>query len=686
MKTREFIIVLLMPAVLLFSGILFAQEAAETGDAVHAVTEEEGADIFPSPSLSPQGRGMEGVDREAAVPPVGKEEVEVVESANETDAVEKELTEYDLARRLYKLRRYDDAAELCERLLMDNPGNKGIEVLMYKAQAALLRAELAGQKLKQEVSHDRAILTVDRAVTIPVPEEDLPRPQRDELVIRIESDLPAEEVQAIQEKLNQRVSVDLINADLSYILNLLFRSCGINIIANQEALEGHKLTIHVQDFPLKDILKYIARNEGISYTITPDAVWVTTPKDPLYETRAVYLKRGLTDVGEAAESESSDLEKLLEVIPDLVPGWPEGGKIYLDRKENILYLKSTPETLSQAIKLVETLDVTPTQVLIEVRFVEIGKDDIFDLGIDWNLTSPYVVTTKGGEPFSQVEAGTGSYLSTPPAGPIPGGFSLTYTGVLTDPQFRAVLHALSKIEKTNTLSAPTLIALNNYTATIEIEDKIVYVEGYEVTYPSRTLVTGFQNQAITGEDSRPTVIPKIGEIDVGIKLKITPSVGADKETVTLTIEPEITDLVREEKFDYIYPGAFGADAEVKQFTRPIISKRTLLTKMTIKDGSTVVIGGMMKNVETKTTRRVPGLSRIPLIGRLFRRDETNVEKKNLMIFVTANVLSPGGGGYVTRRPSIEENEARFHSVVRSNPGVEIVEDTAAERSRRGNRR
>lgn len=656
MNQMRWLIVLAFLLVIPPSGVLLAQEAAEGEEVVEPA---EGAE---APAEEPEAEDPVAAAR-----------------AKAKDAAET----YNIARRLYRLKKYSEAVSLCEELLKQDPGNNKIEVLMYKAKAAKYERELAGAKLKEEDSHKRAILEIDEATTIPVPREKIPRPVRDDLVIKIKPDLLEEEVREIQEKLNQRVSIDLIDADLSYILNLLFRSCGINIIANQKDLEGHVLTIHVQDFPLKEILKYIARNEGITYTITPEAVWVTTPTSPMLETKAVYLKKGLTDVKEEAESFSSDLEQMIERLPELVD-WVDGSAYYLDRKANILYLRSTPEVLSQAVKLVETLDVTPSQVLIESRFVEIGADDLFDLGIDWNFTSPYVITTKGGEAATQITAGSGTDFSTPWVGDAnyTGGLGLKYIGILTDPQFQAVLHALSTREDTNTLSAPKLIALNNYTATIEIQEKIIYVESYNITYPSTTIVTG--DQDVEGEESRPTVIPILAEEDVGIKLKITPSIGADKEIVTLSIEPVITEQTGEETFEYQYPGAAGEPAETKEFTRPLISTRTLLTKLAIKDGSTIVIGGLMKDQETKITRRVPGLSRIPLIGRLFRRDIRNVEKRNLIIFVTARVLDADGGGYVSRKPSAEENKARYRTIVHSGPGVEVVEERTGGRNERGN--
>ena len=109
-----------------------------------------------------------------------------------------------------------------------------------------------------------------------------------------------------------------------------------------------------------------------------------------------------------------------------------------------------------------------------------------------------------------------------------------------------------------------------------------------------------------------------------------------------------------------------------------------LTKLAIKDGSTIVIGGLMRDFETKEIRRVPGLSRIPLLGRLFRRDVRNVEKRNLIIFVTARVLDVDGGGYISRGPSAEENKARYRTIVHSGPGVEVVEERTGGRNERGN--
>ncbi len=553
-----------------------------------------------------------------------------------------------LAKSLYAAGKYREAAFVCRRLLQKYPGNEKIESLMYKSEAAYYKRRLALHAKKEKAELRRGELEMKKAAELPSMDAVAKRRVPPEDVIFFLPDVSDERLAAIQKKLNQRVSVNLIDADLAYILSLLFNSCGVNIVADQSMLEQYRLTIHVEDFPLIEILKYIAAQfDNISYVVTPDAVWVTTPEKPMFETRAVRLTYGLTEVTSPG---TPDAVSLMQKIPELID-WPDGSAFYLDKKENVLYLKSTPEALDKAVKMLEVIDVVPKQVLIEARFVDLGGGELSDIGVEWKLTSPYVINKKdSGAPKTQVAADSGfSPFSRTgqvafPGMPdnVPAGFNLTYVGVLSQPQFQAVLHALEGRKDVTTLSCPRLIALNNTTATIEVSRNLLYVKSFKVEYPSVTVVTD-QAQA-SGSQNLPTITPEVGEEQEGIKLEITPSIGKDNRTVMLVIKPAITEKVGEERFDYTFPTPSG-QSETRQFTRPVISTRTLETRLAVSDGATIVIGGLMRDHVEDRVVGVPVLSKVPLLGRLFRWRQRVSSKSNLVIFVTATILTAEGTAY-----------------------------------------
>jgi len=205
--------------------------------------------------------------------------------------------------------------------------------------------------------------------------------------------------------------------------------------------------------------------------------------------------------------------------------------------------------------------------------------------------------------------------------------------MLTKPQFSAVLHALEKNTKLKTLSAPRITTLNNQTATIEIVNEFVYPTRYEPTLIKEDLDgDGKFDGVIKGvrETRFVNVAQGFETRNIGIVLQVTPNIGADKKTITLTLRPEISEATR---------NAFEYSGEVKL---PKFTTRNLTTNIVVKNGETIMLGGLIKETRTNTRTKTPFLGDLPLLGALFRKDSDIVERKNLLIFVTATILSQKG--------------------------------------------
>ena len=131
-----------------------------------------------------------------------------------------------------------------------------------------------------------------------------------------------------------------------------------------------------------------------------------------------------------------------------------------------------------------------------------------------------------------------------------------------------------------------------------------------------------------------------------------PSVGADGRSVHIVLQPVIRDQVDEIVIDN---GAIivdaGQEVSTPQLTRPIIETRLINTQLTIEDGATIVIGGLVTARDAQTTQKVPFLGDLPGIGAAFRRDTTSNQKRNLLILLTARILNPAGGEYTDEEGS-----------------------------------
>lgn len=503
----------------------------------------------------------------------------------------------------------------------------------------------------------------------------------------------------LDEKLNQRISVNLIDADLDYFLDLLFRSTGVNIIYNPEVVQDKTITVHVANYPLRQLLDYIARNHGLMFATTRDGILLTTPEEPRLETFIIPLHHGLVDVEEAPPSAAvagegetaelwepfttSNVEKLVEQFPQLID-WPQGAFTYLDRKMNILYVRTTNDAYEKVIELIASVDQQPIQVLIKALFVEVDAEEFESFGTEFELLADDNIADINLKRRIELVINKGKILTFPgelaPGAPTLGpegetpGLNLSITGIMDEEKFRLTLDLLQRLKNSRTLAAPHVVCMNNCTARIAVTQDLVYIEDYEV---DRSDISGttignpfFDQQA--GQtasqfplSSEPIIIPVFAEgEDTGFTLDVSPSVGKDTRFITITLNPRIRELVDTRTFDLVFPvtqvvppvvqngnGNGNGDQQpvLEQQTgtveRPIVGERSISTKLTVADGSIVSIGGLMTQRQVAVRSKIPILSDIPLIGWLFGRKTFGTKKTNLLIFVQCELITPTGARY-----------------------------------------
>ena len=455
------------------------------------------------------------------------------------------------------------------------------------------------------------------------------------------------EVPEIRKKLELPVTVDFREVSLDYVIDFLSDATGVNIILGSGVAPSEKkVTIKVNDMPLEGLLKYIFRNQGLAYRIEKNAVWVDTfdaMEEETAETKIYYLNQGLamftefsgktagTTGGFGGAAGISKVNTIKDILENAV-SWPSNSKINLDERTGALIITNTPSNLKIIDEILYNLDIDATQILIETRFVEVDVTDLSELGLNLSLDSPFAIYKDAGVPVTQISTGSGSKFSTFTGAPNEG-LNLTYQGIFTKPQFSAVLHALERKTNLKTLSSPKITTLNNQTATIEIADEFVYPTRYEPTLIKEDLNgDGKFDGVVNGiRETRFVNAPQGFETrDIGILLSVTPSVGRDKDAVTLTLRPEVSEATAD---------AFQFSGEVKL---PKFTTRNLNTNIVIKNGDTIMLGGLIKETRTHIKTKSPLLGDLPLFGGLFRKNSESTQRKNLLIFVTATILSRDG--------------------------------------------
>jgi len=262
-------------------------------------------------------------------------------------------------------------------------------------------------------------------------------------------------------------------------------------------------------------------------------------------------------------------------------------KITVDEIRNALIIEATPSDYQVILKLLKQLDRLPRQVLIEATIAEISREASMELGMNWAL-------------------GAGAALGGASFAASVGGGGLKYSIGVSN-KWYAELQALASKNKVNVLSSPHVLASDNKEARIDVSREIP-VASSQTMYGTATAVT---ETAIQYRDT-------------GVILIVTPHIN-DHGMVTMDIEEEVSDL---EKNPILVAG--------KEY--PAFFKRTITTTLTVKDGHTIAIGGLIKDKEDTLMSGVPCLIDIPVVRYLFGNYSENTEKNELIVLITPRVI------------------------------------------------
>lgn len=289
----------------------------------------------------------------------------------------------------------------------------------------------------------------------------------------------------------------------------------------------------------------------------------------------------------------ADPEKLTEKLQEVLT---KGiGMIKTDKRTNKLVVIDYPNKLAKIEEIVKAFDEKTPQVLIEAKIIQVTLSDTYKMGIDWKY-----VASQG---FKFTAFNISRALNTQGAQLIAGEDSPAAKN-----EYRAILDMLKTFGEVRTLSTPRITATDGQEAKILVGSKEVYV--------SDTTIQG---------DTTQTIAESINFVDVGVKLYVTPTINRDG-FITMKIRPEVSSATRE----------FTKQDGTKI---PIVSTTEAETSVLVKDGVTLVMGGLMKNERTENVHKLPLLGEIPFLGALFRRTEDAITKTELVIFLTPHIIS-----------------------------------------------
>jgi len=420
----------------------------------------------------------------------------------------------------------------------------------------------------------------------------------------------------MEDLINRKVSIDLVDATVEDIIMTLSEMDDMNIISDQGLESEQTLTIKLHDVPLRELLEYVIRNMGIDFQFGENVIWITqgveepAPGGAQLELAMFELQSGFIAGDDGAE------DTLLNMLESFVmEDSPEGAKMELNRDHNVLMMFNTREMLRYASRIVDRFDRVPKQVLIEASYMTISQNELFLLGTSFNNLN----FEQGFIPKFNLD----SEAPLPEFGNNLGGEArVAISGIIDNVTYNAVLETIQQTRSARTLSAPKLLVVNNQSADIFRGETLRYFSEFEQ-----------QSNVIAGDNPviANAVVPvgEAEELELGITLRVSANIGNDMKTIMLSLTAEISEFL---EFQSLAEGV----------SLPRTFENTLTTTATVNSGRTIVLGGMITAQSSTTVSKIPLLGDMPLLGALFRKFDTNESPDHLLIFVKAIIVDPDG--------------------------------------------
>lgn len=498
------------------------------------------------------------------------------------------------------------------------------------------------------------------------------------------------------------------------------------LIKSDETKAGAKtFSLNLKNVPLVEALRYITNIAGVKYKVEEYAVFIvpiTTREETLIRREfrvpgdffdtgasgAVPANSGtdrrvtpITTTGGGTTTGVSEARKALEARG---VEFPEGAVALYSPATGILTVLNTQDQIDYIEELLAGEGQAETlMVKVETRIVEINQDDLNSLSFNYNLAGNFGTVLSAGVPLAagggtQIDAGSASAETTmqgasglPVNGisqllnTFPGSVSstelenvsqnqLAVKGFLDGNGYSILMASLNQKKSFNTITAPSVVVLDQATGTINVSREFRFPTTFEAPQIQERTISVTSGDTTTTYALAPTVIPAwpsgFGEnpgddgfAEIGVTSTVTPQIQPNRQSVRLTLNPQILDFEGFVNYGVPLRSPVGANLTVDEdgfvttsvssdtlpvvndnvIKVPVFSRRSIdRNTVEIQDGYTLVMGGLIReNIDT-LDEKIPFLGDLPLIGRAFRSKTERAVKKNLMIFVTVRIIRPNG--------------------------------------------
>ncbi|MGE0267471.1 MAG: type II secretion system protein GspD [Candidatus Omnitrophota bacterium] len=456
--------------------------------------------------------------------------------------------------------------------------------------------------------------------------------------------------------------LDFKNMEMTDVLKYLSQKSQYNFVPSQSVKS--RVTIYLKDVEVLEAMEIIARSQNLAYVIDGKVIHVMTAKEYEQEFGYPYGKPVVTEYmqmahinpGRAVEiiekmkgpmgivyvdlyskslmikDEPARIEEMkkaiamidrplitkeirlkyipvkdiAEKIKDLTT--PSIGSVKYDEPSNSMVIMDNADVIDRIKSVVRTFDQRQSEVSIEAKIIQVTLSDDTKLGVNWQAVIKEFHDMKVESDFEAMPTGNLGRLSV---------------GTIEKDNYSAVVNALESVGNTKILSNPHITTLNNKEAKILV--------GSSEPYVTATTTTPSSGPAITAEN--------VTFIDVGVKLYATPTIH-DDGYITMAIRPEVSSVTR-------------TVTTSNNNSIPVVETSEAETTVMIRDGETIVIGGLIREDRIDTVQQVPVLGDIPVVGSAFRNKDHTNRTTEIVIFLTPRIINGTSQEYRDYRSILE---------------------------------
>lgn len=386
---------------------------------------------------------------------------------------------------------------------------------------------------------------------------------------------------------------------LGMVFEALSRTSGINFVLDKDVKSDAKTNIFVKDMLIESALDMVLAQHALERKLLADNILLIYPDTP--DKRRRYEEQMVKSF-HLTNADPKQAMSLLKVMLDTK-------SLFIDEHARLLVMRDTPEVVRMAEKLLISLDLEDSEVMMEVEIVEITRSKLTEIGIKY----PNQVTLSALGPVAAAGATAVQTLQSLI-------FDRAHTGMSS---LGATINLKREDSQVNILSSPRIRARNYEKAKIHIGDRV------PVFTNAVTPIIGGTGSVITGS---------VTYLDVGLKFDVEPTIYWDDE-VSMKLNLEVSSIVKEV--------TSGSSLSYQ------VGTRAASTVLRLRDGETQVLAGLISDADRETASKVPGLSSFPILGRLFSSEKIDKNKQEIALSITPHVIRHG------RRPNIASSEILY---------------------------